>query len=356
MSYLNSCGCVMSNWPRDEMSGNGGAQGSPQGTAGLGRFDTSLLKTCVQKAIRRGFTADAQAIARAIVRKGESSSLRRRLGVVVAEDSGWQKIWMLPLLQKEMTEEDILKLVAVASEGVHDKSCEPLMGRSRRINSKEGPADLSRFEEALIVGNVSYAARVIVQELDPRESGTGKSPIWKVMTQVAQDIRRDVPDLVEVVQAVKRRNGAGLLTNDRSLLTIATAQALTGKTYDDSPKEGWLMQDNWKQIQPQPSTMQNLAEYWWAMDPHSWVGKIVGAILAKKNKVESVEYLNWCQFCVCSGVVNPARDHAYLEDWAFQIQEKFPGQTLATMTAKWNEIRDDVRGCTIWLLRKRGLL
>ena len=109
-------------------------------------------------------------------------------------------------------------------------------------------------------------------------------------------------------------------------------------------------------LEPMPSNLEDLSSYVWALDGHVWAGKIVAGILVRKKKIESAEWLSWAQFVSESGVVSPAKDSEYLRDWDLQIQEKFPGQTLETMTAAWEAIKNDVFGCTRWLLGQRGLL
>ncbi len=354
MTYLNICGCVMSNRHRNEMGEIYGSHGVPIRKVGLARYDSSALKTVLQKCIRRCMTGDAVAVAKTMIQKGESSTLRRRLPVVVGEDVGWRHLWIAKHCSEEQTEIDLLRLVESACHGVRDKSCEPLIGRARRTPKE----DAGKLMEYLLTGDVDGAARVVVHDMDPREKATGGSPIWSVLAQAAVELRPDLPDLPKVVVAVRKRLGQGLYQNDRSLLTIPLVQAICGKTYtkDVGPKEGWIGADTWRQLDPKPSSLQDFSAHTWAIDAHHWLGKIVGGILVRKKKIESVEWLSWAQFCCESGVVSPAKDLEYIHDWDLQIQAKWPSQTLGTMTAKYNEVREEIRSCMLWLLKERGLL
>lgn len=323
----------------------------------MARYDGSLLKTALQKCIRRNLEADALAIAKALIDTGQAGTLKRRLPVIVAEDCGWQRMWSAPICQAEGEEAggaDLLKLVAVACRGAHDKSCEPLMGRARVANQKQGKPDVSKFGEALRTGDLEFASRVIVDQLDPVEKGTGVLPIWVDLAEVAKSAEAERPGIVEVVAAVKRRLGMGLYQSDRSLLTIAAAQAVVGKTYTQSSKEGWVLRDEWRKIEPEPSQIQSLASIWWAFDLHSFLGKIVGGILNKRCGVDAT-WLFWAWFCAESGLVDPAQDDEYLKDWSDQIRVKF-GETIEEMTKKWKELRPEAEGCMRWLLTQRGLI
>lgn len=328
---------------------------------GLLKWDSSILKSVMQKCIRRSMTADAQAIAKALIDTGNISTLRRRLPVICAEDVGWRKMWIAPICgDEDCTADDLLKMVAVLSEGEKDKSCEPLIGESRRQNAKSKPGPPAEFLGHLAAGRIQEASRVVVHELDPVEKGTGVLWIWPDLIAAARAMEVQRPGVTAVVEAVKRRLGMGLFQNDRSLMTIAAVQAICGRTYDNSPVEGWEGQFNWKNTPIAPADRKGLADLWWAMDPHGWVGKITGGILKKKYPaIFSLgdEWLAWGWFIardVGSGIVTPARDQKYMEDWDLQHREKF-GETLDEATRKFKELMPEIESVCKWLMRQRGL-
>jgi hypothetical protein len=323
---------------------------------GLLRYDGSLLKTALQKFLRRGMTDHAVAVAQALIAKGEASKVSRRLPVIVAEDCGWQYLWVITRCQESKgeiadTSSTLLKLVHVVSQGVKDKSCEPLMGGARHANKLQGPSDVHKFRDALDSGDLDYASRVIVHELDPRETGVGASPLWGDLLSAS----RSRPDLFAVVDAVKRRVAAGLFQNDRAMLTIAACQAIVGKSFSDYPLEGWQGQKDWEKVEPEASQIESLADWWWVADAHSWVGRIVSGILCRRYPKIDATWLEWSWFCGESGLVTPARDDRYLKDWSRQIAEKFNGETIEEMTKKWRELLPEVQSTAMWLLKQRGL-
>lgn len=325
---------------------------------GLCRYDSSLLKTAMQKTIRKGLTGDAVAIAQAMLQQGAAGTIKRRLPVILAEDVGWRTMWMAPLCQADGDDgggaTDLLRFVHIAAQTKpKDKSCEPLMGRARVAN-RVGKPDVNALGKALRENDLSYAARVIVDQLDPIEKGTGALPIWEDLIVVAKEREAARPGLVDVVNAVRRRLGQGLYTNDRSLATITAAQAVCGRTYNDAPEEGWAGIEGWQKVTPSPSSRQSLVDLWWVFDPHSFLGKIVGGILNKRMGIDP-EWLSWGWFCAESGLVSYPRDTEYLKDWDVQVREKFDGETLAQMQQKWTELRPEAEGCMGWLLKQRHL-
>lgn len=355
----------MSNWWHGGDPGGAStnpAKGKAAATAtsvkptGLGRYDGSMLKTAVQKMIRRNRAEDAAAIAKALLGMGQLGTIRRRLPVVIAEDCGWRKMWMAPIFQDEDTlEPDVLKLVWACCQGVHDKSCEPLMGRARVANKTQGKPDPAKFEAALKSGDLDFCSRVIVDQLDPMEKGGQALGLWVDLADEAKTKESERPGIGKVVDAARRRLGQGLYENDRSLLTIATTQAVVGKTFTNSPVEGWEGDKDWKAADVKISPRTSLVDVWWAFDLHGFLGKVVGGILNKRLGIDAA-WLEWGWFCAESGLVEPAKDDEYLKDWDQQVRAKFNGETLAQMTAKWKELRPEAEGCMTWLLKQRGLI
>lgn len=321
---------------------------------GLLRYDSSCLKTSMQKFIRRAQPAEAVAVGMALLKRDEANVLRRRLPVIAAEDVGWQVMWIAPICGTKPGEssdgdEMLLKMMEMLAETKpKDKSAEPLRDTAT-FENKVGPPMLSPscLADALAARDEMAACRLLVAEMK-EEKGAGGKPCWDVLKRAAAKTQLD--GAVEVIEACRQRVGQGLYEGDRGLMSIACAQMVM------HAEDGWAGKDSWaNRAKPQVATdLKSIP--WMHMDGHTWFGKIVQSIMKKKRGIDT-EYLFWCWFCNTedgSGLVFPAKDDLYLRSWDRQVRERF-GETLEQMSRKWAEIRPEVESCAQWLMKERGL-
>ena len=326
---------------------------------GIALYDTALLKSALQKFIRKGIRGLALSCGQAMIDRGELKSLARRLPAIAVEDCGFRKSWIAThcsTVEGEDVPMTLLKVIDVLCEGVHDKSAEPLMATARMTNKANGPADVMKLADALKAGDIEYACRCAVAEMDPSENATSASPMW---LQILSAVPRPSPmyeSIVNVIQALKKRIADGMFASDRSMCAVACCQLAAGRRYSaDSPSWTWEAKEDWLTRTPEtPQKLFSLVDHWAVFDPHTFLGKCAAAHFAKKHGIPRL-WTSWAWFVAESGRVEPALDSEYLKVYDLQVREMFGGESLEQMTTKWMAVRSEYEDFMRSLMRSRGL-
>lgn len=323
------------------------------GGDGLLRYDTGTLKSALQKFVRRGMAPQANAVALALDQLGETSSLLRRMPVIVAEDCGWQKGWMVPsmvdLLKVGSVEPGtILKFVTAMCSGPKDKdACGLFDGAFWKLH-KDGYVDVPDLEqklEAAIARGDEVEAALLCVGVHKEKLGVAANPVWKVMIQAATRLPGG-EELAAVIDAFKRRAAMGVFDTDRGLIMAACLEGLFHWS------DGWAGKDLPAEA-PVDEAMRVIP--WWCLDMHTPLGKIALSHLSKKLGIDRTK-LDAMWFWFGSAPINAHRQpQRHFDDWKASAQI-YCGVSQEECLQLWvGKLEKEVQGFVEWLRTERKL-
>ncbi len=269
---------------------------------GITRFPLVLVKSAVQKYIRRGHTQKAVDCAWAILR-GDSSDwwLKRRLRIIAVEDVGWDL--QVPSLESDA---DVLRTVAALAEAAKNREASSLFSITMAEINKSQDIDLppwpSVVEKALAMcrGHKQNQMDLFEGHLTPGPVGLMHMSMY--------------------------RQGLGFW--DMFLMLCAVA-------LDDGRELVPL--DEGSMIDPQPLAQLD----WWTQDQHTFVGK---AALKKFDSHRSFDDLGDIQFYCESDTSAPLAEQSLLAEGRQANARRLGFSTYPDMVDWWEGVlRDDIR-------------
>lgn len=298
------------------------------------------LKSCLQKYVRRDEKEKALSVIDRVWAMGpkEHTSLCKRLPMIVVEDCGWKKGWVIEDAVAQINApvlESVRRLVLAMCAGAKDKDAcglyDKAVGQGLLPEATE-----DEMRAALTAGDEMTAARIAI---GATKSRPGSSWVWGVLSAHAHDL-----SVQNAIDSLRRRVAMGTFGCDLGLsaafAVILTLRMAPGQTFTVPSITGTY---TWKKADLD----------WYAFDMHTQIGKIAMGHITKKTGV-STKTLENLWFNLESARVNALAEQKWFDNWDFCFQRDL-GVGLDKAQEMWRPIYPEVKGFVEWLMKQRGV-